>query len=266
MPVHESFRIEILSHGQSLSDVQLVKRIDRFTHAIGRLLLPLRLGKRLQFCTETDGKLLWLVATIEASNQIGLYSEELDDLVDPEHAFEVESSKAYLANAIRYLQELLGLGSLTAAALERFVRKHDQANDDGTAIHFLAAGLREHRKIHVQSGDDSTLMLDCTNLPRHHTSESFVPILFSVQSVGRNEAQIRLSKSSKRLVDATKTGVRLFYPVGADGKKIRATLFSGMEDQRNLRCNTRCTRTLLGTFHSAYVATITDFNYCANSA
>lgn len=252
MPKLESFRVEVLSEGQSLSNDQLSKRIDRFIKAIHRLLLPLKLGKRLMFRTETDEKILWLVVNIDSSGQMGLYSEHLDSEEDPELGFEVASSQAYMARAIRDLRELMQLGRLTAAALERFTRSHLAACDDLPGISLLDVGLKEKSRINVQNAQGHTLLLDCTDLPRQYTSEAVFQIDFYALSVGENMTSIKVTKDSKRFLESEKYELRLFYSGGSTGKEIRARLFAGMESKRRMRCNVRCTRSLLGWLHSVY--------------
>ncbi len=260
MPILESFRIEVLSDGQRLPDSQLIQRIDRFSGAVQKLLGPLRLGKRLQFHTENDGKILWLLIGIEPSGQMGLYETEdqFDGVDDPEHYFEVDSSKRYLEQAIRGLQELSLVGRLTAAALERFIGRQDFSRSSIPGIGLLDVGLREKNRLNLKSGNDSTLVLDCTDLPKLHTSETLCTINFRVESIGKRKAHVWLPKESRRLLDSTKSEIRLFYPVGSAGKSIRAALFDAMERETILRWAVRGTRSLLGAFHSAYCESLAE--------
>lgn len=260
MPATESFRVEVLGQGQRLPDSQLIKRLTRFTTSIQKVFSPLKLGGRLQFQTETEGTLLWLVASIEPSGQVGLYAEEPEGATntDSEHQFELDTSRLVLRQAIGGLHELAQMGRLTAAALERFVRQHSFERDKIPGIELLNAAIRERKELHLSTADGSALFIDCKDLPKFHTSESFTAIDFRVESVGMRHAQIIISKNSRQLLSATKSEIRLCYPLDQPGHDIRAALFAALQKCCTQRWLVRTTRSLIGEFHSAYVHSLSE--------
>lgn len=262
MQASESFRIEVLGRGQRLPDSQLVKRLARFSDAIGHIVAPLRLGKRLQFQTETEDRNLWLVVTVETSGQMGLYASENpdNDHIDNEHVFEIDSSRQLLQHAVSGLQQLAQLGRLTTAALDRFIQRHNCEREMIPGIELLNAGLREKKLLQLHTPDGSSLTIDCTDLPKFHTSEYLYQIDFKVDSVGTSKAHIFLSNESRSLLNSKKVKVHIFYPPDRSADTIRSALFTLMQLHQNVRWNVRCTRSLLGNFHSVYVSDLQEGN------
>jgi hypothetical protein len=254
MAATESFRVQVLSSGQRMPPAQLNRRFERFSSAVEKILRPMKLGRRLQFHSLFDGNSLWLLVYIEHSGQTGLFEDlSTGEIEDFELRSEVKSSEWYLKQAMQSLRELASLQCLTPAALERFIQQSSSMRGQILGVDLMKVGLLEKSQIHLGTSNCALQHFDFSQLPKLHTSSTLFTIVFRVIFVGKGEAKISLSKEARQLLGAEKSLVSLLYGKGLAGKPIRATLFGAMEDAHHLKWKVRCTKNLLGDFHSVYV-------------
>lgn len=213
----EAFRVLVRRlEGKMLLEIA-VKRPTALKVAITKILLPLRLGNRLNLSLWTDAQrppCEWIVVSVAADDQLSLFTDWLDEYErDLELQREADGALELTRNALISLRRLSVVAELTPEKFHEII--HRPNPEEASALRLgMAPHMPEQIVVRDSAGRDA--VGEAVRTTHRVTLPTPVDIVFSVEFVGLYSAHIRLRAQGGRVL---KRNSLLYWGSRADFKK-----------------------------------------------